>query len=690
MPLSRRSFLFKSVAATATLALWRAAGRRSEAAAPAGGAGRPPSFQPTWESLAQYQCPDWFRDAKFGIWAHWSAQCVPEQGDWYARSMYEEGSGDYRYQVEHYGHPSKVGFKDIDHLWHAERWDPEKLMGLYKAAGAKYFVALAQHHDNFDCWDSKYQPWNSVALGPKKDIVGTWAGAARRAGLRFGVTSHGSRAWSWYEVAQGADRSGSRAGVPYDGHLTKADGKGTWWEGLDPQDLYAQDHKPMGLEWDWNNNGRGDLPSKAYCEKFYNRTVDLIDKHHPDLLYFDDDILPLYQVSDVGLRIAAHHYNASLKNHGGRMEAVLNGKNLSDAQQRCLIQDYERGQSDVIRAHPWQTDTCIGSWHYQRSIYENHQYKTPDQVVKMLVDIVSKNGNLLLNIPVRGDGTIDPDEVGFLQGMAAWTAVNGESVFGTRPWSLYGEGPVKAGGGGFSEAVRPYSPRDFRFTTRGDILYATALGWPDDGRLTVRTLAADAPGVVGKVKAVSLLGSPQKLAWAQTADGLTVTLPAQKPCDHAYVLKVKGLDLAASRPAPPLPPVVRAAGDGTLTLTPDSAEPHGAVRAQGGAVANLGYWDNAADTVTWTVHFDKPGTYAVAARVSADVAATAFTLEAGPDGAATLPVPRTGGWDDYRAVAGSTLRIAAAGDRVVMARPADPAHWHAMNLASVTLRRIGD
>ena len=216
--------------------------------------------------------------------------------------MYEEGSHDYEYQVAHYGHPSKVGFKDIDHRWKAENWDPEHLMGLYKAAGAKYFVALAQHHDNFDCFDSKHQPWNSVAIGPKKDIVGTWAKAARKAGLRFGVTSHGSHAWSWYEVSQGADKKGPLAGVPYDGHLTKADGKGQWWEGLDPQDLYAQNHAPGkgGLVWDWDAAQGSSVPDKAYCEKFYNRTIDLLDKYHPDLIYFDDTVLPLYKVSDVG------------------------------------------------------------------------------------------------------------------------------------------------------------------------------------------------------------------------------------------------------------------------------------------------------------------------------------------------------------------------------------------------------
>ena len=180
-------------------------------------------FQPTWESLKQYETPEWFRDAKFGIWAHWGPQCQPERGDWYARHMYSEGHWQYQDHLARYGHPSKHGFKDVIHEWKAEKWDPDKLLALYKRAGAEYFIALANHHDNFDNYDSKYQPWNSVNLGPKKDLIGGWAKAARSNGMRFGVSVHAAHAWSWYETAQGADKEGPLAGVPYDGKLTKAD-----------------------------------------------------------------------------------------------------------------------------------------------------------------------------------------------------------------------------------------------------------------------------------------------------------------------------------------------------------------------------------------------------------------------------------------------------------------------------------
>ena len=505
-------------------------------------------FSPNWESLSQYQTPDWFRDAKFGIWAHWTAQCVPEQGDWYARKMYIQGDHDYDYQVAHYGHPSVFGFKDIDNLWHAENWDPEKLMQLYKRAGAKYFVALANHHDNFDTFDSTYQPWNSVNIGPHKDIVGTWARVARENGLRFGVTSHASHAWAWFEVAQGHDKTGPLAGVPYDGLLTKADGVGKWWQGYDPQDLYAQNHTPgKGLVWDWDASKGASIPDAAYCAKFFNRTIDLINKYHPDLLYFDDTILPLYQVdSEIGLKIAAHFYNSNMQLHNGQLEAVLNGKNLEPDQRKSLVLDIERGRSNTIEPLPWQTDTCIGNWHYQLSVFQHHRYKTAQTVIQTLCDIVSKNGNLLLNIPVKGDGTIDSDEIEFLEQMAAWMDVNSECIFSTRPFTIFGEGPpvtttspTTTKSLGFNEnKQRPLGEHDIRFTTHGSTLYAIAMGWPQTGKLTIKTLAAHSDAYPGDIQSISLLGSDSKLTWTRDDAGLTINLPDAKPCDYAYAFKI--------------------------------------------------------------------------------------------------------------------------------------------------------
>jgi len=280
----------------------------------------PGPFQPSWDSLTNYECPEWFRDAKFGIWAHWGPQCQPEKGDWYARNMYIEGSAQYWHHVKTYGHPSKFGFKDIINIWKAERFDPDKLLAFYKECGAKYFVALANHHDNFDNWNSRHQPWNSVAIGPKKDLIGMWAKAARKHGLYFGVSVHASHAWSWYEPAQGADKKGPFAGIPYDGKLRKEDGVGQWWEGLDPQDLYAQNHPPgKALVWDWDPTKGSSIPDEAYLLKFYLRTKQLWDDYKPDLIYFDDTVLPFVGLTDeIGLHLAAHFYNTSIKWHGGK------------------------------------------------------------------------------------------------------------------------------------------------------------------------------------------------------------------------------------------------------------------------------------------------------------------------------------------------------------------------------------
>ena len=476
-------------------------------------------FEPTWQSLEAYEVPEWFRDAKFGIWAHWGPQCEPERGDWYARHMYVPGHWQYNEHVKRYGHPSEFGFKDVIHQWEAENWDPAELVALYKRAGARYFFAMANHHDNLDLWDSRHHEWDSVRVGPKKDIIAGWAKAARDEGLRFGVSVHAAHAWLWYESSQGADKEGPLAGVPYDGNLTAADGKGTWWEGLDPQQLYAQNHEPaegyqdpnkIHSRWNWGN---GATPAdEAYCQAFYDRTVDLINQAQPDLVYFDDTALPLWPVSDAGLKIAAHLYNSSAARNDGTVEAVLFGKILDEQQRRCMVWDIERGQSNQIESEPWQTDTCLGSWHYDRGVYDRNGYKSAETVIRMLADVVSKNGNLLLSVPVRGDGTIDEKERAIIEGIAAWMDVNREAIFGTRPWKVCGEGPQLAeapplSAQGFNEGKgRPFSGEDVRYTRKGDTLYALVLGKPA-GEVRLTSLAPTKGLLEGRVTKVEQLGS---------------------------------------------------------------------------------------------------------------------------------------------------------------------------------------
>jgi len=484
------------------------------------------SFEPTWESLSNYVVPEWYRDAKFGIWAHWGPQCQPEQGDWYAQRMYQFNNSAYRFHVQKYGHPSKFGFKDVCNEWKAEQWDPVALIALYKKAGAKFFAAMANHHDNMDMFDSTYQPWNSVKVGPKKDIVGGWATAARAAGLRFAVSSHAGRTWSWYGAAQGADPSGPMAGVPYDGVMSKADGKGLWWEGLDPQDLYAQYHV------------RNAHTDKDYPEKYFRRIVDLIDKYDPDILYFDDSVMPLFPSTDVGPRIAAYLYNRSVERRG-KLEAVMTGKDLKPAQRKAILLDLERAVTGAGDPIPWQTDTCIGDWHYNRSVLDRHRYKTPNQVVHMLIDIVSKNGNLMLNIPLPGNGVPDDDEMKVLDGLAKWIAPNGEGIFGTRPWTVFGEGPatVPPARRGMGSDVRSYTAEDVRFTKKGDLVYAFLMDWPADGKATLKSLAAGSANFPKEIARVELLGAGN-IAFTRDNSGLVVTMPEQKPNDYAYALKI--------------------------------------------------------------------------------------------------------------------------------------------------------
>ena len=508
-------------------------------------------FSPTWNSLQTYIVPEWYKDAKFGIWAHWGPQCEPERGDWYARGMYEEGSDQYKYHVEKYGHPSKFGFKDVINKWKAEKWDPDYLVGLYKKAGAEYFVALANHHDNLDLYDSKHQEWNSMNMGPKKDLVGGWAKAAKKYKIPFGVSVHAAHAWSWMETAQRADKKGPMAGVPYDGKVTTEDGKGTWWEGKNPQDLYAQNHPlskdsenggAIHSQWNWGNGVAE--PSKAYIDKFYNRTIDLIDKYNPELVYFDDTALPLWPISDAGLRIAAHMYNKSVKKNG-KVTAVINGKILDEQQRKSMVWDIERGQSNQIEPYTWQTCTCLGQWHYDRRIFDNHQYKSAKTVIHTLIDVVSKNGNLLLSVPVRGDGTIDSDELAVVEEIGEWMKINKEAIHATRPWKIFGEGPAKDSAAplsaqGFNEGKgKPFQSKDIRFTTKGKVLYATALGWPEDGKITIKSLAKGSESYPNQVKSVQLLGSTKPVVFSQTADGLTVTIPeAKSKLGYALVFKV--------------------------------------------------------------------------------------------------------------------------------------------------------
>ena len=492
--------------------------------------GRGP-FKPTWDSLLQYDAPEWYQDAKFGIWAHWSPQCVPEAGDWYARNMYLQDQRQYKYQIEHYGPPSQFGYKDLCAQWTLLNWDPDELIARYKKAGARIFISLANHHDGFDAWDSKHQPWNSAALGPHRDVVGNWAAAARRQGLRFGVTVHQARNWWWFQPSHGADTTGPLAGVPYDGDLTAGEGMDEWWQGFDPQRLYGVKH-PFDA-----------LPDVSYVKNFYDRTRDLIDQHNPDLLYFDNSLLPL---GWGGMNIGAYFYNHSLRTNSGRMEAVLNIKEVPEHLVKSVVADFERGLTSDIQKYPWQSETCIGDWHYNRELYEKPGdfggYLPPRDAIHWMIDTVSKNGTFILNIPGKPDGTIDSKEIAVLDGITAWMQVNGEAIYETRPWKVYGEGPNSVKAGSFQgNSISKLGEKDIRFTRNkaNNVVYAIVLGWPAEP-IVVQSLGLSASTQPGKIARVELIGTGERLNWKQTGEGLRVELPRQyRPAvDYAAALKV--------------------------------------------------------------------------------------------------------------------------------------------------------
>lgn len=455
-------------------------------------------FEDSWASLSNYQTPQWFKDAKFGIWAHWGPQCVPEFGDWYGRQMYIEGNPFYKHHLENYGHPSQTGFIDIITRFRAENWQPEELMKRFINAGAKYFVTMANHHDNFDMYNSKYHSWNSINIGPKTDIVGTWEKLARKNGLRFGVSNHAAHAWHWWQTAYGYDTIGTHKGVRYDAFkLKKQDGKGTLWNGLDPQELYCGPINSMiapdgftnpeqmakfhdETSGQWSEHAPKENP--IFSKNWLLRQNDLIDKYKPDYVYFDNYGLPL---EEYGLSATAHFYNQSI-NWNQSNQAVVTGKKLNQSQMNAIVDDVEKGFLNEIRPKPWQTCTCLGNWHYDRALFDNKGYKSALNVIQRLIDIVSKNGNLLLSVPMRGDGTIDSEEVKILEEIANWMSINQEAIFDTKPFQIFGEGPTRMSEGMQNEAQgQKFSARDIRFTQKGNILYIMPLDWPDNGEFSI-------------------------------------------------------------------------------------------------------------------------------------------------------------------------------------------------------------
>lgn len=489
-------------------------------------------FKATRGSLKNYEIPDWFRDAKFGMWAHWGPQSAVEYGDWYARNMYIEGSRQNKYHVEHYGHPSKFGFKDTIPAWKAEKFDAEYLLGLYKKAGARYFMTMGVHHDNFDLWNSKHNRWNAVNMGPKKDIVSLFRNAAKKHDLKFAISDHLWITYKWFSSSKGRDIGGPMAGVSYDG--------------ADPKNFeyYGSCEQVFNKKLDWNENW---IP-EAWKKHWFNRIKDLVDNYEPDLLYCDGHM----PFEEQGLNLLAHLYNKSAAKHGGKTQAVYTSKRAEDSDpgNGICVFDVERGVVDGIWPLAWQTDTCIGDWHYNKE--RVGKYKSVKTVIDLLVDIVSRNGNLMLNIPLPASGMPDSDELNVIDGITKWMSINSEGIYATRPWKIFGAGPLTDIAKNekevnsslqFNENKRKtFSYEDIRFTTKGKTLYAFFMGWPDNNEVVIKSLGINSEQKTGNIQNVELLGYG-RVDFTRNGEALKITLPSQKPCEHACTLKIDGVDL---------------------------------------------------------------------------------------------------------------------------------------------------
>jgi len=474
----------------------------------------PLKYEPSVESLRRAAVPEWFVDGKLGIFMHWGPESIPGVAStWYARWMYEEGSEGYKYHCATYGHPSKFGYKDLCKLFTAPKFDQaqaDRLVKLYKQAGARYVVPVAAHHDNFDMWDSKYQPrWNSMATAGK-DVCGMWQKATVANGLHFGVASHVARSFRWLQTSHGADKTGPLAGVPYDGQ--------------DPQfaDLY-------GVPWtssDPGYEGPQDVGPPAFEQNFLDRMLDLIDKYHPDLYYTDGG--PPFKTA--GYTIVSHLYNQSMQSNGGKLQAVANFKG------GCPIgaENFEFEFPATLQKNCWQTDKTMGAeWYWLRN--RNKDYRKGYEIVHTLIDVVSKNGNLLLNVPLTGDGELEDEVITMLKVMAHDFDIIGEAIFSTRTWDTFGEGHKNF------NTIDHGSAADIRFTRNkaNTMLYATTLGWPGDGAVVkIKTLAKSRIDLKG-LQAIELLGSPGKLKFSQDSESLQITLPPKAPYEcNAYPLKL--------------------------------------------------------------------------------------------------------------------------------------------------------
>jgi len=519
-------------------------------------------FEPTWESIEKNYPgePAWLREAKFGIWVHFGPQSAGESGDWYARKLYTEGTSAYKNHLKRYGHPSEVGYKEVLRDWNPTKLDPAKLTKIYQDAGARFLMIQGVHHDNYDLWNSRYQPWNSVNIGPKRDFIGEWAKACRANGLYYGVTFHHEYTWWWWQTAFGSDKEGPKKGVPYDGNLTLADGKGKWWEGYDPRLLYGinlREYKGVA-----QNAASGWTPAPAgifsnhleyakwYATKWALRMMDVVEHYDPDFIYTDGTVQGPFTGNGTGTgfkadamqRVIADYYNRTLKKRGKvNTFSIVKFRNRTNG----TVNTEEFGVPANIKTdQPWIAEAPVGDWFYAPGFtYDS------GMMIRYIIEAIARDGNAALCISILPDGSLDEGSLKMLKEVGVWMRRNGESVYGSHAWTIAGEGEQVNGklkmlpGGALTRrhAEFKFDAQDIRFTIgKNGALYAFCMNVPAPGtQVKIKSLGTEVKLLNKAIKSVKLLGHTGKLQWKQEADGLSITCPAQMPFATSIVFKVE-------------------------------------------------------------------------------------------------------------------------------------------------------
>ncbi len=505
-------------------------------------------FKPTWASIEKNYpgTPQWLRDAKFGIWVHFGPQASGESGDWYARRIYQEGTTAYKNHLRRFGHPSEVGYKEVLHAWNPKKLNPDFLTKLYKRAGARFLMIQGVHHDNFDLWNSRYQPWNSVNIGPKRDLLKEWMIACHKNNMRFGVTFHHEYTWWWWQTAFGCDKTGPKAGVPYDGNLTLADGKGKWWEGYDPRRLYGIDLREYETvdscaHTGWSPPQPGIFSrhldyAKWYATQWALRIMDVTDHYDPDFIYTDGTVQGPFTGDGTGTgykcnamqTVIADYYNRCLKRHGKvNTFSIVKFRRPTNGTVNTAEFDFP---DSINSTQPWIREAPVGDWFYAPGfIYDS------GSMIRFIIESIARDGNAALNIPLRPDGSIEDKCVAMLEEVGDWMKINGQAVYGSSAWKIPGEGEeingrlkkLPGGALGKRQADFKFNAQDIRFTVGKDkALYAFCMNIPDRGQtVTIHAMGKNSPYLKEKIKRISLLGCKKHIKWQQQDEGLLITYP---------------------------------------------------------------------------------------------------------------------------------------------------------------------